>query len=100
LTLGAKSLVAYGETLGTLDARANYQGDQLDVTSLELGSLRATATYNTATHRYRADAHAQDFKTSRGSVTLDASGEGTTENPAGQVKLAIDHLQWEDQQYG
>ncbi|HEV3202430.1 MAG TPA: hypothetical protein VGZ73_31250, partial [Bryobacteraceae bacterium] len=139
ITLSGRGLEAYGEALGTLQARAQFQGQQLEVSDLRLqkaqsdggGLLRASGGYNTDSKAYRFEAHAQDFRLSnltlpwgrsptcppdvagrrpspqscsgttvRGAVTLDASGQGVTDNPVGDVKLAVDRIQVGDQEFG
>jgi outer membrane protein assembly complex protein YaeT len=118
ITVSGTRLEAYGETLGTLEAKAQFQGEQLELTDLHLekpqpnggGLLRASGAYNTNSKQYRFQAHAQDFQLSTltlpgattvsGAVTLVASGQGVTGDPAAGLKLAFDRLQVDGQDFG
>jgi outer membrane protein assembly complex protein YaeT len=139
ITLSGTGLEAYGEPLGTLDAKAQLHGQQLEVSDLRLnkpqpdgdGSLRASGAYNLTSKAYRIEAHAKDVRLSnltlpwaksstcppdpagrgpaspcdqsttvRGGVSLDASGQGVTDNPVGDLKLALDRIQVGGQEFG
>ena len=110
-----RELVAYGETLGALEANGQFHGQELTVRDLKLekpaggGTLNASGMYNTASSAYRAEAHSRDFAITnfelngeklRGVATLDASGSGTVSDPAGELKLALDGIQLGAQEYG
>jgi len=110
VSLNGNSLAAYGENFEALVAKAQLRGPQATVSELELDKLRASGTYNTATKQYSFQAHAQDWVLShlklpgdtevRGTVNLDASGSGVSDNPAADLKLAVDGIQVGEQQYG
>ena len=118
ITLTASQLAAYQESFGTLQARAQLQGRQLELTALSLdkpqpggnGTLRASGAYDLDAKQYRFQAEAQDFRLLnlvlpdrtpvRAAIRFSASGHGAGSAPAGEGKLRVDGIRIGDRDYG
>jgi outer membrane protein assembly complex protein YaeT len=118
VTLAGSDLVAYQESLGSLLARAQLRGRQVEVTELRLekpqpqesGSLRASGTYDLDSGKYTLQSQSQNLRLLsltlpdgtpvRGALDLTASGQGTADEIAGELKLVADAIRIGDQDYG
>jgi outer membrane protein assembly complex protein YaeT len=110
-TVNGTDLVAYNETWGTLVARINMARREVVVSELALtkpqpqgdGRLAGTASYHLDRRTYTADLQSQnvqllsltlpDGRPVRGTLQVNARGEGSVEAPAGTLSLAADRLQ-------
>ena len=118
VNIAATDLVAYNETIGTLNAQADIANQVVNVTQLSIdkpqpggnGSLNATGSYNLETKDYTLDLTSKNIQLTsltlpdgspvRGSLNLAAQGRGNTDNPSAQVKFSGDKLLYRDQQIG
>lgn len=83
LALAGSGLSAYGETLGTLEAQANFSGGVFRVSQLllPLQKLQATGSYRLDDRTYSVDASSPALSMTYGTFALTAKGSGTLENP-------------------
>ncbi len=109
-TLRADGLMASNETLGTLQAAVDLDGQQVTVGRLVLdkpqpgsdGQLTASGHYaiDTGAYDFTVDSHdlsmvaltLPDGRPLRGDVALSGSGAGTIADPAAQLSVALDRL--------
>lgn len=108
------NLVAYNETLGTLNADARLAGRTLDVTRFALakpqaggaGTIVGTGSYHFTNRNYALDVRSQnvrleslqlpDGRTVTGEVELIARGSGSIDRPAGTINLQTNDLLVDD----
>ena len=118
VNVAATDLMAYSETIGSLNAQADIANKVVNVTQLSIdkpqpggnGALSATGSYNLESKDYTLDLTSKNIKLTsltlpdgspvRGSLDLTAQGRGNIDNPSAQVKLSGDGLQYRDQQIG
>jgi outer membrane protein assembly complex protein YaeT len=118
VNLEATDLQAYQEKLGTLTAQADFANQLVTVNQLRLekpqpggnGTLQATGTYNVASKNYTIDLESQNLQLTsltlpdgspvRGSISLEAEGQGTVDNPTLALKASAENVQYRDQQFG
>ncbi len=110
IAIEGAGIEAWHEPIGTLQARAQFQGRQLEVSQMNAGPLRVSGTFDFDSNRYRFQAAAADWRLAgltlpdgtaiRGTVNLDASGQGVGDDPAGDLKLIADGLRVGDRELG
>jgi outer membrane protein assembly complex protein YaeT len=110
LHLTGRGLRAYQEELGALDLQAQLRGRELRVSGARLGPLTAFGAYNLDSRRYQLQANAQDWRLSqltlpdgtpvRATVTIDAAGQGSLDDPAGNLKLVAENIQYGSRDLG
>ncbi len=117
--LSATSLKAYGESMGNLQVRARWTGDELELPELLLeknpsqqngGRLTAQGRYRPETQEYdlQADAGNLEFhelllpghSPLRGTLNLSATGSGTLADPSARLQLDAIDLQMGARQVG
>ena len=113
-----ENLVASREPLGTLNILARVRDRLLRLEELKLtkpneaggGELSASGTYNLDTRQYQAEAHTRDLRLVgltigegvpiRGQLDLNASGNGTIDNPSADLQLRSQDLTIQDRPVG
>ncbi|HEY2012970.1 MAG TPA: translocation/assembly module TamB domain-containing protein, partial [Bryobacteraceae bacterium] len=118
LHLAGAALHAYSEDLGGMEIRAQFAGRRLDVQELRLdkpqaggnASLNASGSYDLDSRQYQFRARTQGVELSslalpdgtpvRGALSLDASGQGSIDNPAGELKLTADRVLVAGREFG
>jgi hypothetical protein len=119
IDLSASELAAYGENFGSLRAAAEWAGQRLEVRNLlldkpapsgEAGRLEASGAFETESSQYTlavkgerielAGLSLPDGPIVRGRIDIDASGEGSVEEPAVEGKLELADLWVGDRDFG
>ena len=112
VNVAAADLAAYHEAIGSLTAEAGFSDWLLTVTQLRLGNgtLQATGSYHLESKDYTIDLTSRNLRLTslelpdgsavRGSVNLQARGQGNLDNPSATVSLSASDVQYGDQQFG
>jgi outer membrane protein assembly complex protein YaeT len=110
VNLSGSGIDAYQEPLGNLQAHALLEGSQVRLNDFALAGLRASGAYNLDSKQYDFQAQAHGLQLSkltlpdgtavRATIDLDASGRGTADNPAADVRLVADGVKVGDRDFG
>ncbi len=112
VSLAAADLAAYHEAIGSLTAEAGFGDSLLTVTQFGLGNgtVQATGSYNLESKDYAIDLTSRNLRlislelpdgsAVRGSVNLQARGQGNMDNPSATVSFSAADVQYRDQQFG
>ena len=112
VNIAAADLAAYHEAIGSLTAEAGFGDSLLTVTQLRLsnGTVQATGSYNLESKDYAIDLTSRNLRLTslelpdgsavRGSLNLQARGQGNLDNPSATLSLSAADVQYGDQKFG
>ncbi|MBI4907949.1 MAG: outer membrane protein assembly factor BamA [Acidobacteria bacterium] len=107
--LNGANIVAYSEPVGTLTAMAQLDGKTVRVNPIELGPLKAQATYEFESKQHTLQASADWQLTQlqipgsvavRGPVQLTLNSKGSINDPEAVIRLSSSNLEVDAKSYG